>query len=404
MLTGNRVVITGMGVLAPNGIGLDEFWRTLLAGESGIGPITLFDASDLKCRIAGEVTGFDPHNYIDPKLKPAKRMARATQFGIAAATLALDDAGLGVSDLRGFREVPVVMGVSTSAMDLFASPPTCWTAVASVPHAVSSAISQVLGFQARQFTISDGCASGLDAVAAGTGMIRRGEADVVLAGSSDSAITHYVFKGFAKSRMLSLRNDAPEKASRPFDRDRDGGLISEGAAIVILENVQHALARGAKQYAEIGGFGTSVDPPGSANGMGMKEAMRLAIMDALCKPDQIDAVSCHAPSDEHMDRIEVAHIKSVFGCHARKMPVFSVKGVTGNAMAVGGGHALVASALSIRDGVIPPTANLENPDPQCDLDHVPSSPRSLSLRSVLVNTHGFGHGNSSLVLEKATST
>ena len=404
MLTGNRVVVTGMGVLAPNGIGLEEFWRTLLAGESGIGPVTLFDASDLKCQIAGEVTGFDPHKYIDPKLKPKKRMARASQFAIAATTLALEDAGLDISDLRTFREVPVVMGVSTSAMDLFAKPPTPWTAVASVPHAVSSSIGQILGFHSKLFTISDGCASGLDAVANAANMIRNGETDIVIAGSSDSAITHYVFKGFGRSRMLSTRNDAPEKASRPFDRDRDGGIVSEGAGIFIMESLEHAISRNAKQYAEIIGFGTSTDQPGTPNGSGMKEAIRFAIADALKKPDQIDAVSCHAPSDEHMDRIEVAHIKSVLGSHARNIPVFSVKGVTGNAMAVGGVHELIASALSIKHGQIPPTANLDNPDPECDLDHVPHSFRSLSLNTVLVNTHGFGHGNSSLVLAKITES
>jgi len=400
MSTRNRAVITGMGVLAPNGNSKDAYWKSLVDGRSGIGAVTLFDASDLPCRIAGEVKDFDPHRYIDPTLKPKKRMARASQFGIAATRMALDDAGLDLEALGELGEVPVVFGVSTSAMDLFANPPTMFTASASVPHAVGSAVAYTLGFDARLFTVSDGCASGLDALGVAAGEIEQGKADVVVAGSAESAITHYVFQGFARSRILSKRNDEPRKASRPFDRDRDGGVISEGAGVLILENLEHALGRGANVYAEITGYGASADPAESPPAAGMALAMRRALANACRRPEQIEHISAHAPSDAHMDRVETKLIKDVFGSHAYRIPVTSVKGATGNAMAVAGVHQFIGAALSIKHALVPPTANLENPDPECDLDCVSGSALALPLSIVLVNTHGFGRGNSSLVLER----
>ena len=398
MLGGNRAVITGIGVLAANGSGKDAFWSSLVAGKSGIGPITLFDADDLPCRIGGEVKGFDPCDYIDAGLRPGKRMSRASQLGIASTVMALADAGLSVDDLNAHRETPVFVGVSTSAMDLFAKPPTMYTASASVPHAVSSSIGYSLGIDAKLHTVSNGCASGVDAIGAGAEQIRKFNKDIVLAGSSDAAITRYVFEGFARSRMLSLHNDEPQRASRPFDRDRDGGVISEGSAIFVLENLEHALARGVHIYAEIVGYGTAADKPGSAEGEGMAAAMRKALAAALRKPSEIGCISAHAPSDRRIDILEVQLIKQVFGEYARKIPLMSVKGVTGNAMAVGGAHQVAGAALSLDHGMIPPTANLENLDPECDLDCVAGEARAALLESVLVNSHGFGRGNSSLVL------
>jgi len=392
--------VTGLGVLAPNGTGRDAFWHTLVHGESGIGPLTLFDAGDLPCRIGGEVKGFDPLAYIDAKLKPHKRMSRAAQLGIAAAKLALCDAGLTNEELRNYAETPVMMGVSTSAMDLFAEAPTMFTAAASVPHAVGSSVAYTLGFEAKLHTISNGCASGLDAIAAATLQIRRMNKDIALAGASDAAITRYVFEGFAKSRKLSLRNDDPEHASRPFDKDRDGGLISEGAAILVIENRDHALARGAHIYAEIIGYGTAADPPGSMEAAGLSSAMRKALAHAFKRPEQIDHINAHAPSDKHMDVAELRLIREVFGSAAERIPVTSVKGATGNAMAVGGVHQTVAAVLTLDRQLIPPTANLEHPDPDCDLDCVYGQARHAMLETVLVNSHGFGRGNSAIVLSR----
>lgn len=404
MLTRSRVVITGIGILAPNGVGKKAFWQSLLNRESGIGPITLFDASDLPCRIGGEVTGFDPEDYIDARLKPQRRMGRSSQMAVAGTRMALDDAGLTLDDLRSFGEVPVVIGVSTSAMDLFANPPNLWTASASIPHAAGSAISYTLGIPARLHTISDGCASGLDALAAAAHQIAQGQTDIAIAGSSDSAMTHYVFQGFAKSKRLSLRNDEPEKASRPFDRDRDGGVISEGAGIVVLENLEHALARGVDAYAEITGFGTCADPPESMVAAGLRSAMERAIANAGRRVEDVDHVSAHAPSDEHMDAAETQLIREVFGKHAYRLTVTSIKGATGNAMAVGGLHQAIATAMAIRERTVPPTTNLDHPDPECDLDYVPEGPRLADIQCALVNTHGFGRGNSALILERVDET
>lgn len=401
MAIGQKAVITGIGVLAPNGSDKESFWTSLANGESGIGPVTLFDGSDLPCRIAGEVKKFDPLDYIDPRLKPAKRMSRSAQFGVATAKMALDDAGLTVEDLGAYGEVPVMVGVSTSAMDMIAVPPTMYTVSAAVPHAVGSAIAYTLGFESKLFTISNGCASGIDAVAAGAEQVEKFNKDIVLAGASDAAITRYVFEGFGKSKRLSLNNDDPKHASRPFDRDRDGGIISEGAGIVVIENRDHALSRGARVYAEIAGYGTAADPPTSTEAAGMADAMRKALASAYRTPGEIDHINAHAPSDKHMDILEISLIKDVFGKCADSIPITSVKGATGNAMAVGGMHQTIAAVLSLEHGAIPPTANLENLDPECDLDCVAGDARAAILESVLVNSHGFGRGNSSLVIERA---
>ncbi len=395
----NRVVITGVGVFAASGNTREGFWTSLLEGLSGIGPVTLFDCSDFQCRIAGEVKDFDPHDYIDPTLKPKRRMSRAAQLAVASAHDAIADAGLTVSDLQKRDNTPVVMGVSTNAMDVLERNPRPWTAVAAIPHAVTSAVSFGLGFQAQLSTVSNGCASGLDALCQATALIREGRSDLVLAGSSDAALAPYTFKAFEASRKMSLRNDSPEKACRPFDRDRDGGVAAEGAAILVLEHVEHALARGARILAEVVSFGTSADSPESREGSGLERAMRLAMANAGCGPREIDCINAHAPSDPHMDRIEVELIKRVFAERAYRIPVTSVKGNTGNPMAVGGVLQVVSAALSLYNQTVPPTANLEAPDPKCDLDHVPGQPRRTHLQRALVNAHGFGRGNTCLVLD-----
>ncbi len=397
----NRAVITGMGVLAANGTGIDAFWESLVAGRSGIGPITLFDASDLACRIAGEVKDFDPELYVDPALKP-RRMARATQLGVAASRLAVAHAGLDEQVWRAGQEVNVVMGVSTSAMDLFAVAPRIHTAVSSVPHAVTSAIAYTYGLTTRLQTISNGCASSLDAVAAAAELVRTGRADMVIAGGADAALTHYVLDGMLKCRRCSTRNDDPQHASRPFDRNRDYGVLGEGAGVVIVEHRAHAKARGATIYAEIGGYGTSGDLPHGAEGSGFALAMAAAVdNDGMYRTD-IEHINAHGPSDISMDATESDMIKRVFGAHAYQIPVVSIKGVTGCPMGVGGVHQVIAGALTLHTGLIPPTANYEVPDPACDLDFVPGQGRKVQLRNVLINTHGFGRGNSSLILKSAS--
>jgi len=395
----NQVVITGLGIVAANGIGVDAFWQTLLAGQSGIGPITLFDAQDLPCRIAGEVKSFDPLRYMDRGIKP-HRLARFSQFALAAAFMAIRDANLDLAHLQTLTDVPVVMGVSSNAMEMAFKPLAPYTCIAGIPHAAASAITYALNLKARLLTVSDGCASSLDAVALAAAMIRADQTDIAIAGGADSVMTRVVFEAFAKSRKLSQRNDEPERACRPFDRARDGGVVGEGSGIVILENRVQAMARGAHLYGELTGYGTCADAPGSEEGAGLERAMNLALANAPRQAEQIDAVFAHGPSDPGMDRIESRLIARVLGQHAYRIPVTSIKGVTGNPMGTGGVHQVITAALSLHHGLVPPTANYEFPDPECDLDYVPRTPRVAQLTAVMINTHGFGRGNSSLILEQ----
>jgi 3-oxoacyl-[acyl-carrier-protein] synthase II len=389
-----------MGVLAANGTGSEAFWSSILEGRSGIDTITAFDPGGLRSRIAGEVTDFDPLAYIDPALKPRRRMGRATQLGIAAAKLALEEAAFDAATLERAGEVPLVMGVSSSALELREKPAASWIAVMSIPHIVGSMIAFTQGLNTRLLTVSTGCASGLDAVWLAADEIRRGKAEIAIAGAADSVMSRYVFECFCKSRKLSEYNDEPQRASRPFDRTRGGGVAAEGAGVVVLESLEHAVARGAEPYGEITGYANSADPPQPVEGLGMETAMRMALANAARRPDQVDFINAHGPSDQHMDAIETTLIKKVLGEHAYRTPVSSIKGITGNPMGVGCMHQLIASALTLRHNVVTPTANWEERDPECDLDYVPNTPRELACDIIMINTHGFGRGNGSLVLER----
>lgn len=396
----NRAVVTGVGVLAANGIGKDAFWKSMLEGRSGIGPITLFDASDLPCRIAGEVRHFNPSDFIDPSRKPEKRMGRFTQLGLAAARLAIEDAGIQPEYLARMPNLSVVVGVSTSALDLRSRKPGLFTAVEGVPHAVTSAIGYTYHTDPRLLTISDGCASSLDSVAKAAEMIRLGKADLVIAGGAEGSIDHYVVEIMLKCRRCSTRNECPEKASRPFDRDRDYGVMAEGAGIVVLENLNHALGRGARIYGEITGYGTCADHITSEEGSGLAESMALAMANAGIREEQVDHISAHGPSDIDMDVTETNAIKQVFGNRAYRIPVVSIKGVVGCPMGSGGVMQLITAALTIHESRLPPTANYENPDPKCDLDYVPEGARRADVCTALINTHGFGRGNGTMVLRR----
>lgn len=399
-----------MGVLAPNGIGLDAFWTSLLNAQSGIGPITLFDASNFKSRIAGEVKDFDPFDYIEADMKP-KRMARHTQFAYAAAMMALEDGGLEFRHLPLDGPIPVVIGVSTSALDVIervfhevngpgpdrVSP----TALgASKPQAAANVIADRIGACAHASTVSSACPSGLDAIAIAAAMIRSGEADIAIAGGADAPITPLAMASFIASGLSSQRNSEPETASRPFDLSRDSGVISEGAGIVILENLEHAEARGAKLYVEMSGYGTQRDLDPQKPASGLEFSMGLALANAGYAPDEIDYISAYGPGHPLLDAIEMDIIKRVFGRRAYLVPVSSIKGVTGNALAAGGPFQVIACALSIRDQLLPPTANYEVADPACDLDCVPNRSRKVKLDSALVNVRGLGGSASTMVLNR----
>ena len=410
MLRRNRVVVTGLGVIAPNGIGNEAFWSSLIAGHSGIGPITLFDPSQHPCRIAGEVKGFDPSIHLGPNIN-VKRLARQTQFALAATYLALKDAVLTEASLEREAVVPLVLGVSSSAIEVIEQgmdrllergPGKVPSHIvhACQPHQAASIVTQHVPLLTQSTTISSACAAGLDAIAAATDLIRSGKADVALCGGADAPINPLTFACLARAGLVSLRNDTPEQASRPFDYDRDSGVISEGAGILVLENLYHARGRGANPYLEITGYATRMDTDLQVAGSGLDLSMMEALANSGKRPEHVDYICAHGPGHPILDVIETSMIKKVFGSLAYKLPISSIKGVTGNPLAAAGPLQAIACALAFRHGIIPPTANLEKPDPDCDLDYVPLRARQHRFACALINAHGLGGGNSTLIVEK----
>jgi len=410
MIKRNRVVITGIGILAPNGIGLEAFWESLLAGRSGIGPITLFDANGYRSRIAGEIKNFNPEDYIEPELRP-KRMARHTQLAYAAAMMALKDAGLDPNNLELPSPTPVVIGVSTSAIDVIESvyfamrdngpnrAPTT-SAAASIPQAAANVIADRIGISANAATVSSACPSGIDALADAAAMIRSGEAEIAIAGGADAPITPLTMASFIASGLSSSRNDEPEKASRPFDLDRDSGVISEGACVMVLENLERAEARGARLYLEISGYGKQRDLDPQKPACGLEDSMKIALANAHRTSDDVDYICAYGPGHPVLDAAEVGVIKKVFQRRAYEVPVSSIKGVTGNPLAAGGPFQVASCALVMRDQIIVPTANHETPDPACDLDFVAKRARRANVNCALVNVRGLGGSASSLVVDR----
>ncbi|HEX8077019.1 MAG TPA: beta-ketoacyl-[acyl-carrier-protein] synthase family protein [Chthoniobacterales bacterium] len=406
----NRVVVTGMGVLAPNGTGLNAFWSSLMEGRSGIGPITHFDASRYRSRIAGEVKGFDPHDYIEPELKP-KRMARHTQLAYAAAMMALRDARLDLADLELPSPTPVIIGVSMNAMDVVErafhavqniSPnraaPT--TSGASIPQAPANVIADRLGLCADAGTISSACPSGLDALADAAAMIRSGEAEIAIAGGTDAPITPLVMASFIASGLSSERNDEPEKASRPFDIHRDSGVISEGAGIMILENLERAEARGAPVYLEIASYGKQRDRDHERPASGLQESMRMALGNAGWTLEDVDYISAYGPGHPILDAAEIQVTRKFFGPRADHIPINSIKGSTGNALAAGGPFQVIASALTVRHQTITPTTNCDVLDPACDMDIVRFKPRKTKIQRLLINVRGLGGSANTMAVNR----
>lgn len=405
-----RVVVTGMGVVAPNGIGLEQFWESILAGRSGVGPITLFDATGFKSRIAGEVKNFDPHDYIEPELKP-RRMARHTQLAFAATMMALQDAGLNLDSLELPSPTPVVIGVSMNAMDVVekcfesvqnlgpnrASPTT---SEASIPSAPANVIADRIGSRANARTVTSACPSGLDALAEAVTMIKSGAAELAIAGGADAPITPLVMASFVANGLSSCRNAEPDKASRPFDLDRDSGVISEGAAVFVLEDSERAEARGVRAYLEIAGYGKQRDFDPNQAGSGLKHSMTMALANAQRTIHDVDYISAYGPSHPMLDAAEIAVIKKVFGERAYSVPISSIKGVTGNPLAAAGPFQVVACALTLRDQIIAPTANYEIPDPICDLDVVPNRARRAKVDCALINVRGLGGSANTMVVNR----
>ena len=409
-----RVVVTGIGVLTAVGQSVSEMWENMLAGRSGIDYVTLFDASPYPTRIAAEVKNWDPSRYI-PR-KEARRMARCSQFAVGMAEQALEDAGLSTLGNLGDR-VATVIGTGLGGFDIYEkglldaarrssfriSP---MTAIGGLPNMPAFFISQRFGVKGPLNTIVTACAAGTQAVGEGVELIRRGYSDIVVAGGVEALIGDMFFAGFSAMKAISTRNDPPQKASRPFDANRDGFIIGEGGAVLILEELGHALARGAKIYAELIGHSASADAHHVAaphpEGEGAQNAMRWAMEDAGIQPEDVDYINAHGTSTRLNDKTETYAIKKVFGEHAYNLAVSSTKSMIGHAFGGAGAIEAAVLALSVQNDMLHPTINYETPDPECDLDYVPNQARSRQVDIALSNSFGLGGQNACLVMKKYT--
>jgi 3-oxoacyl-[acyl-carrier-protein] synthase II len=407
-----RVVITGVGLISSVGIGTGANWDALLAGRSGIGPITRFDAAQFTTRIAGEVKGFDPLHFMDRK--DVKKADVFIQYALAASQFAVDDARLEVTpenaDDVGVFIASGIGGFSTiekEHLELLRGGPrriSPFFIPASIINLAAGQVSIRFGARGPNLSTCTACTASAHAIGEASEIIKRGDANVMIAGGSEASITPMGVGGFAAMRALSTRNDEPQRASRPFDKDRDGFVIGEGAGIVILEEYETARRRGAAMYAEIAGYGLSADAyhltgqPEDANGA--VRSMRMALRKAGVTPDQVDYVNAHGTSTPINDPTETRAVKTTFGDHARKVVMSSTKSMTGHLLGAAGGLEAGITALAVRHQIAPPTINLEAPDEACDLDYAPNLKRPMRIRYALSNSFGFGGTNGTLVLKK----
>jgi 3-oxoacyl-[acyl-carrier-protein] synthase II len=405
-------VITGIGLVSSLGIGTDKNWRALTAGESGIGRITRFDASAYASQIAGEVKGFDPLQFVEKK--DVKKMDIFIQYAIAASQFAMDDSGLVITEanapnvgvfvgsgIGGFTSIEHEHKALLSGGPRKISP---FFIPASIINLAAGQVSIRFGAKGPNLATCTACSASAHAVGDSFEIIRRGDADAMIAGGSEAAITPMSVGGFAAMRAMSTRNDDPDRACRPFDRDRDGFIIGEGAGMVILEEREAAIARGARIYAEIVGYGMSGDAyhitAPTEDGSGAVRVMNMALRKAGVAPEQVDYINAHGTSTPHNDRIETLAIKKLFGDHAYKMAISSTKSMTGHLLGAAGGLEAGISALAVYHETAPPTVNLDNADPDCDLDYVPRTSRSMKIEYALSNSFGFGGTNAALLLKK----
>ena len=408
-----RVVITGIGAVTPLGHTLQETWQALLSCKSGITLIHSFDTTNYACKIAGQVFGFDPKKYFSNP-KDIKRTDRYAHFAIAAAKMAIEDSGLDKNQLNLERcaciigsgigglytleqEHQVLLQKGPSRISPFVIPML-------ISNMASGLVAMEHGFLGANFTVVTACATSAHSLGEAWRLIKFNEADVILAGGSESAITPLGVAGFSAMKALSTRNDAPEKASRPFDRERDGFVMSEGAGVLVVEEYQHAKKRGARIYGEIIGYGLSCDAyhmtSPSPQGEGSARAMKNALSQARLNPSQIDYINAHATSTPIGDVCETQAIKSVFGPDARKVSISSTKSMLGHLLGAAGAVEMAICLKAMEENVIPPTINLENPDPECDLDYTPNQPREKEIQTVMNNSFGFGGHNCSLIATK----
>lgn len=407
-----RVVITGIGLVSPLGIGTKESWDSLLQGKSGVSKISRFDVSEYSSKIAGQIPDFDPLDFIEKK--EVRKMDEFIQYALAAADIAVKDSGIGHAALNGTRAgVYVGSGIGgigfieqthKTLLEKGPSRVSPFFLVASIINEASGQISIKFGAKGPNSATATACTTGTHAIGDSFRIIARGDADIMIAGGSEAPITPLGVAGFCALRALSVRNDEPERASRPFDAERDGFIIGEGSGIVIMEELGAAIKRGANIYAEVVGYGMSADAyhvaAPSLDGNGAVLCMSKALVDGAIEPKEIDYINAHGTSTPYNDKIETAAIKKVFGDHAYKIGVNSTKSMTGHLLGAAGGLEVGFSILCLKNQIMPPTINYENLDPECDLDYIPNTARPAEVRYALTNSFGFGGTNGSLVLKR----
>lgn len=407
-----RVVITGVGIISPLGTGTDKSWKGLIEGRSAAGKISLFDADGLPCQIAAEVKDFNIDDFID--LKEQKKMDRFIHFGLAAASIAMEDSGIKVTPGNAER-IGVIVGSGIGGLAAIErykqillekghrriSP---FFIPMTIINLISGQISIRYGIRGPNSAVATACATGTHSIGDAFKLIQRDSADVMLAGGSEAAISPLAIVGFSAMKALSTRNEAPEKASRPFDRDRDGFVMGEGAGVLMLEEMGHALKRSARIYGELIGYGLNADAyhitSPSPDGQGAVNCMKIALKDADIHPEQVDYINAHGTSTKYGDEVETSAIKKVFRHHAYKLSVSSTKSMIGHLLGASGGVEAAICALSIVNRIAPPTINLDNPDPQCDLDYVPHKARPLEVNIAMSNSFGFGGTNACIIIRK----
>jgi 3-oxoacyl-[acyl-carrier-protein] synthase II len=404
----NRIVITGLGVISPIGNDHRTFWHHLIQGQSGVGPITQFDASEFPVRIAAEVKDFDPTHFMDKK--EARRMDRFVQFAVAAAKLALQDAELDMSK-EDARRVGVYIGSGIGGLATLEEQHTVllhrgprrvspFFIPMMIGNMASGQVSIFIGAQGPNSSAVSACATGTHSIGDAFKILQRGDADVMVAGGTEATIRPMGFAGFASMGALSTRNDEPQKASRPFERDRDGFVMGEGAGILVLETLAHAQKRGAKIYAEMIGYGMTADAyhitSPSPGGEGAMRSMLMALQGTGLQPEEIDYINAHGTATNYNDKFETMAMKAAFKDHAYQLAISSNKSMIGHLLGAAGGVEAIATVLTLKEQIIPPTINYEHPDPDCDLDYVPNEARKACVRAALSNSLGFGGHNATI--------
>jgi 3-oxoacyl-[acyl-carrier-protein] synthase II len=411
MMEKRRVVVTGIGAVTPLGNDAGTTWNNIIEGVSGIGPITRLNADEFPAKVAAEVKEFNVENFIDRK--DARKMDRFTHYAVAASLMAVKDSGLEITDENAPR-VGVWIGSGIGGMETFEQQHETFMnrgyrrvspffVPMMIPDMATGQVSITLGARGFNSCTVTACATGTNSIGDAFKVIQRGDADVMVTGGAEAPITKMSFAGFCANTALSTNQD-PQKASRPFDKDRDGFVMGEGAGIVVLEDLEHALARGAKIYAEIVGYGATGDAyhitAPAPEGEGGARAMKMALDDAGLAPEEVGYINAHGTSTEYNDKFETMAIKTVFGEHAYKLAVSSTKSMTGHLLGAAGGIEAIFTVLALKEGILPPTINLDTPDPDCDLDYVPNAARKQEVNAAISNSLGFGGHNATIAFRK----